>query len=107
MSWHQLMLRDIDQQVFLSKVLGCDAPLMQWLECTQRSRRDWSHGDEDADGEFVRVEMLSEVSDVLDTNRRFVAELDPNIAGLSDRLWLGFRGHRRVSYHHLLCGHCL
>lgn len=100
MSRHELVLRDIDQQVLLSEMLSRNAALVQRFECAESSRRDGAHGDEDADGEFVGVEMLREVADVLDADRLLAAEFDPNRTGPSHRIGFRFRGHRGVSLLH-------
>lgn len=95
---HQLVLRDVDQQILLLE--GLDDAGQHDGDNLERRGGDALLGDEDARLEVVLVDVLREGAHLLDADGEFGAELDPDGADGGCRIGVGGCGEWGVFLDH-------
>ena len=94
MRGHQLVMRDVDQQILLLERL--DDVGLDGGNDLQGGGRDGCLRDEDAGVEFVLVDVLGEGAHLFDADAGVGAEFDPDGADLGERVRLGLGGEGGV-----------
>lgn len=95
---HELVVRDVDQQVLLLERL--DDVRLDGGDDLERGGGDGGLRDEDARVELVLVDVLGEGAHLLDADAGVGAEFDPDGADLRERGRVGFRGESGVFGEH-------
>lgn len=98
MRGHELVVRDVDQQVLLLERL--DDVRLDGGDDLERGGGDGGLRDEDARVELVLVDVLGEGAHLLDADAGVGAEFDPDGADLRERGRVGFRGEGGVFGEH-------